>query len=603
MDISLLLNMVATAVIVITFSIVRFNAWPRESLAGIKGKPSDFISVKRFLAFFSLYVLSVLLMILVLHGIPELANYPAISHLFSGLNMPENGDSYAFWALAVVCLVSVPPLKKYEEDWRNRLHMLARIPRDVMELRSRINSVDRFTPSAFYYRIAKEQIAEAGKEFSPQFSLLEQRWLEYLENFEEEKRKGSIFWYFLNCVYMLTVAKQTCSYRILGSTESTERKLQDLGSLIITRDGQESSNYRKELKDIIEFLEVCICKSVVKKHENLTDRIQALESYGFKTNHDDCFRPKLASSFFVCGVYVAFVSVVSVLMIQQVLANSSPVPVTVERFFTWSLGSLLSFLLSIFAAAVVASFEGRRGNVNQAAAMLVCLVLSTLASAIYFIVVNELHVRSESNPIARTTLALSFGLLSPIVYRAIVTSTLDPSDLKRFAVVNGLTLGVALAFMQCAVSYTFNMNTTAPYVSIMHFFTAQENKMAYMAAIGFMKGASLGLFISFFIQHTKRSQLLKSLRQFPRKEVEIPVRLSESGPPALVLDISQAGMKITAQTLHNVGDKVKVEIFNGGTIDALVRWTKRKSRRRFEVGLLVPCHNVPTQNFLLQEGL
>ncbi|MEW9798265.1 PilZ domain-containing protein [Alteromonas sp. CYL-A6] len=602
MDISLVIDMIATAVIVITFSVIRFNAWPRHSPAGIRGKPFDFISAKRFVAFFAVYVLSVLMMILTLHGIPELTDHAYLKPIFEQWNLSAHGDSYAFWALTVVCIVSVPPLKKFEEDWRNRLHMLARIPRDVMELRNRIVAANRFTPSPFYYRIAKEQIAEAGKEFSPQFSLLEQRWLEYLENFEEEKRKGSIFWYFLNCVCLLIVAKHTCPYRILGSTEDTERKLQDLGSLIIARNGKDSQEYRKDLDEITEYLEICICKSIVKKHENAVDRVRALENCGFNTTHEDYFKPKLTASFLQCAAGVALVSVVSVLMILQVLANITPVPVTLERFVTWTLGSFLSFTVAIMAAAMVASFKGRSGSINQAVAMLVCLVISTLASAIYFIVVNELHLRSESNPIARVTLALSFGMLSPVVYRAIVMNTLDQSEVKRFAVTQGMILGIVMAAMQCAVSYTFNMRTAEPYTSVLHFFTAQENKMMYMAAIGFMKGAVLGTFISYLIQYTKRAQLLKSLRQYPRKEVEIPVRLSETGPPAVVLDISQGGMKITAQTVHQIGDKVQVDIFNGGPIEALVRWTRKKSRGRLEMGLLVPSHNIPTQNFLLQEG-
>ncbi|WP_158769995.1 PilZ domain-containing protein [Paraglaciecola sp. L1A13] len=596
----MLLDVFVALVIILFFSQKRFNSWSEAPPDSFKGKPIDYISPKSFVAYFLLYALSIATLTLALYGIPGLSQLSFFKPVLEALGIKQESQGWTIFALISISVASVAPLEKYEKEWRKKLHGFARIPRDVVELRGSLPLTDRFIPTDYYLKIAKEQIIKSGEELTPRYKSVETTWLEHLNNFSEEHKNKTIHWHFLNSLLLCVVAKSVCPPRLLGPTDESERRMLELGSLILNLEINESHKFINELDRMAEYFEICICKSIVRKYSDESERFNALKNCGFQPNGRDAFKSKLLTSLGQCLVGVSFVSIFSVAMILMVLENSidtDPANFFSDRFFLWSFGSFLSFSVAIMIAAVVAAQRKSDRSSSHLISIATCIALSTLAAALYFIIVSDLDARSESNPLARIVLALSFAMLSPVVYRAIIDNTFDSYEVKRLAFYNGFLLGGTLMVMQCAVSYTFNIQNIS-YSGLVDFFVAQNNKMIYLAIIGFFKGIILGTFVTFLIQHAKRAQYLKSLRIHPRASVQIPVNVASEGASAIAMDISKNGMKLETKGDLKAGDKLNFTFMRSDKTEGLVKWTKRKSRGRLVVGVLLSQQNETIVEYL-----
>jgi len=604
MDITFnLIDTLVAIIIIALYSAQRFNTWPAPSnhSGDIKtvfsDQPSDYINIKRFLIFYLIYALSVCILMLVFYGIPELLQIHAVSTVLKSVGIPEDNRTFVIFSLIAIAVLKIPIIAENEIKWRRQLHQWARIPREVDDLKKVLMRADEFTPTEDYIKQARQNIKKRGLSLQPRFKQMEIAWLEYLNDFQKEKENNTVYWKFLHCLILFIMAKEICSSRILGSIKDTEEDIFSLGSKI-TSTIESNPTDVKELDTMSNHFVECICKQVVKIHPDSEERLRMLKNLGFGISHQDCVEPKYGQAFLLCSFGVAFASLFSVAAILQVLSRLDK-----DRLLTWTLGSFLSLCIAIFVAFIIYTQLKHKRAIDTISAQLVCLFVSTLASALYFIIVPELNARSTGNPLARIVLAMSFATLSPFVYRAIEQTKFSTENnfrtdkIRRFAIAQGVMLGVIMMVFQCLVSVSFQLKPENPH-ALTNFLSIEKTKLAFLATIGFTKGFFLAAYTTYLIQITKRIYLISCLRAQPRAKEELPLPLSSENAPAWALDISKNGLRIETDSNIQAGDFIELESVATGKISGQVKWINRISGGKTVAGVFLSQNYPVLHNYL-----
>ena len=582
------------------FSAHRFNTWPSPQNPALSGRPSDYINTGRFVVFYLLYAMSVGVLTLAFYGIPELLQIGLVRDALASVGIPPESRTLSIFSLIAIMVLNIPVVANNEKEWRRQLHNWARIPRDVDDLKKSLTRADRFMPTERHIELARLEIKKAGMSLQPQFKALETGWLAYLDGFQVEMGNNTVYWRFLRCLLLLIIARETCSTRILGGMSEAEQQVVLLGSRILSFDGEQRHAVVDDLDAMADYFIECICKQVIKNYAKPEERVQALRNLGFGVSHQDCVQLRFGRTFAYCLVGVGFCSLLSVAAIRLVLLMNGKIEsFSVETFLTWSTGNFLSLCVALFVAAIIYTQMKHERAIDTISAVFVCLFVSTLASALYFIVVRDLGRNSVGNPLARIMLAMSFAALSPFVYRAITQTSFSGGEIRRFALLQGVVLGVAMMVLQYLVYVVFNIERIQ-LDSVSDYLGGSGGILVYMAIIGFAKGFFLGFYISYLIQKTKRAQLLKSLRVQPRATAEFSLRLIDGNNPVLARDVSRNGLKIEAVSNFQPGERIELESAVTGKIEGLIKWTQHRSRGRVLAGIFL-SRDYPILNEYLRE--
>jgi len=159
MDNFFIFDISASIIIAYCFLLPSFNEWPKSEQGQFTSSPKSYISDQRYFLFGSIYIVSYLLFAFAISQVPELSSLinnfldipeplpkaPADSlNLTSttektGAEKAENGpDSFSLTASIIMlegAIKMVPRLQTLDEKWRGHLLALARIPKDVLNLK------------------------------------------------------------------------------------------------------------------------------------------------------------------------------------------------------------------------------------------------------------------------------------------------------------------------------------------------------------------------------------------------------------------------------------------------------------------------------------
>jgi hypothetical protein len=198
---------------------------------------------------------------------------------------------------------------------------------------------------------------------------------------------------------------------------------------------------------------------------------------------------------------------------------------------------------------------------------------------------------------------MSFATLSPFVYRAIEQTKFSTENnfrtdkIRRFAIVQGVMLGVIMMVFQCLVSVSFQHKFENLH-SLTNFLSIEKTKLAFLATIGFTKGFFLAAYTTYLIQITKRIYLISCLRAQPRAKEELPLPLSSENAPAWALDISKNGLRIETDSNIQAGDFIELESVATGKISGQVKWINRISGGKTVDGVFLPQNYPVLHNYL-----
>ncbi|MDX1694751.1 MAG: PilZ domain-containing protein [Ketobacteraceae bacterium] len=555
----------------------RFNRWPTGQSALFTGKPADYIDATRYRGYCLLYILTFFILTLALYSSPELLTLLPVSEEFKDAVL--NNKSYTVCSVIVIAALAQQKIAAYDEQWRQQLHQWARIPRAVEEIMQSISQSDNFMLTAGYRNRIKQNLVR-GEDGSLWGSPRNPYWLEVIDNLEEEKRQRSINWYYIKCVALFMIVEDICKGLSVDDLRLKENRLMELGRVIqlSDQDERETLEQKEELDKLSVHFLVNICKHLVKKYPRKDEQYTAFKNLGFMISHHDYAEVSVKDAVIWCLLVVLFVSVVSVFAILSVLDATIPGEfVTAERFLRWGSGSFVSFCVAIFVGMMMKKLPARSGPPRMYLFFLTVLI-STLATFIYFQIVSDLSQRSQDLPYARVILAMSFSTLSIIVLKAMDRTSHDHRDVLVGSFLHGLYFGLVMAILQPLISLAFNWEDAKDADSVYSYFLANDWKFSMMSLIGFGKGLLVAWGISYSIQEVQRKQLLAALRQSPRVEDMMISRLkAPDGEYRInIRNLSTKGARIQCREHLALGDKIQLESPTIGRVDGVVRWTQSK---------------------------
>lgn len=551
---------------VILFVVVgsRFNKWPTEQSRLFTGKPSDYIDDLRYRGFCLVYVFTFFVVTAVLFSFPEFLRF------LPGVEGQDITLTYTMCSILVVSALAQQKISAYDEQWRQKLHEWARIPKTVEEVSRKIIYSNNYLPTNSYLQQLQKNLQREDDSL--------QRWVVAIENIKKEKDNHSIDWYYVKCACLSLVARDICSGPSAENLKAKTTRIEELGRLIpfASPSEKEFNSYKNELEDMSRYFIECLCKYLIKKYPRSDEQYSAFKNFGFIINQSDSTDVSVKDAIVWCVFGVILISVCSVISLLSILDARSPMDfLTTDRFVSWSLGSSVSFIIAIFVGLLVKKMPSRKLR-NGIYTYLITLLLATLASFIYFQVVRSLGEQSARLPYARFLMALSFSTLSIVVLKALGNTSNDRRDVIISSLFHGLNLGIVMAILQVLISIAFTWDRFIAPASIADLFLREEGKLMMICTVGLFKGFFVGAGISYVIQEIQRKQLLEALRQNPRVDQVSVMKLTKGDSEFNIntRDISKNGAKILCRENLASGDKVLMKSPVLGNMEGVVRWSR-----------------------------
>ncbi len=576
----------------------KFNSWPQETHNLFDGRPSDYASGKRFLVTYLVYAASGLLAVTALCMVPQLTNIPPFSTIYKDLGIPVDERRLTAFVVLGIALLANARLDGWERSWREALHNLARIPREVEDSIRNIESNDLFMPTAADLSKLKatiNQYVEEGENVSDADILA--FWDNALENIEEEKARNSLSWRYLKCLALANIEMATCPASRATPNEAFQSQLGNYCLDIPVHGAKRARDFSRNLETMSRFYLGSICKCLVKRCHDECSRCSEFRLLGFDVRPGEQARPPYGLVALVCLTVILLVTMVSVFLLIQVINHFQDSGYGMEEFWTWSLGWVICLYASLFLGVVVRYSVGKRQEIGDLNAYIVCFVLATSASAVYFVVHSLLQGGSRPDTAGRVMLSMSFGVLCPFIYRAVEHIPADQRDYLRFAISQGLVLGIFSLFLQCGVALAFARvaeGVEKDFQWMQTYINANGQYLAALAVVGFAKGAALGMLLSYALQRAKHEFALASTRPRRRKH-HMALTLSAPGNRADVTvttrNVSNDGVQVQGNVALNPGERVRLHSPQFGELEGVVRWTsdRRSGGLRAGISLEHPC--------------
>ncbi|UZE94541.1 PilZ domain-containing protein [Alkalimarinus alittae] len=551
----------------------RFNKWPAEQSKLFTGSPSDYIDGPRFKGYCLIYILTFFVLTLIVRNSPQLLDILKVVLDTQATQVPQSNGiathSYLIISIAVFIISTLPMVSPYDEQWRKKLHVWARIPQSVKEITRGIIRSNAFMPTPRILSELKREITRSEQQ--SRFALS-------IENLDQEKAARSIDWYYIQCASLLLIVKELCLDLTVNDLKTKGIRIEELGRIITSPSFNENefNKYKHELEELSLYFVECICKHVIKKYPRKDAQYTAFKNLGFVISQHDSSEIRIKDAISLCFIGVILISISSVAALLLILDFYQPERqyLDVAKFVSWTTGSIISFSIAIFVGIVIKKMPSADVKVGMFT-YFIALLFATLASFVFFVIVRDLALSLEKLPIARICLAMSFSTLSIVVIKALNNASYDRKEVVVSSLFYGIVLGVVMAVFQVLISIAFSWNRIPESVSVLtHYFS--DWKLFFLFSVGFLKGLFVGGGISYFIQKTQREQLLAALRKNPRVNRVLVMEL-KSGEKAFYIntkDISTNGIKIqTRETLHS-GDQIELSSPIIGSIKGVIKWTQ-----------------------------
>jgi hypothetical protein len=552
--------------LVILFVVVgsRFNKWPAEQSKLFTGKPSDYIDDLRYRGFCLVYILTFFVITVVLYSFPEFLKF------FPGAEDQDITLTYTMCSILVVSVLAQQKISAYDEQWRQKLHEWARIPLSVEEVSRGIILSDNFMPTKGYLLALQKDMQRADNSL--------QRWIAAINNIDEEKANHSIDWSYLKCACLSLIARDICNGPSADDLKAKKVRIEELGRLIpfASPSEKEFDLYKNELEDMSRYFVECLCKYLIKKYPRNDEQYSAFKNFGFVISQRDSTEVSVRDAIVWCVFGVILISVCSVVLLLTILDVRSSVDfLTPDRFFTWSIGGSVAFIIAIFVGLLVKKMPSRRLR-NGIYTYLITLLLATLASFIYFQVARSLSEQSANLPYARFLVAMSYSTLSIVVLKALCNTSNDRRDVIISSLFHGLNLGIVMAILQGLITIAFTWDRFQAPESMIDLFMREDWKVMMICLVGFLKGFFVGAGISYVIQEIQRKQLLEALRQNPRVDQVLAMKLTKGEREFNIntRDISKNGAMIQCREKFASGEKVAMKSPVLGNIEGVVKWSR-----------------------------
>lgn len=563
----------AIFILFIVFS-ARFNKWPQGAKHPKTGRPSEYCSPIRYRFYCCVYITTFLFVSVALFNLPEVMTVFPLTKEYAEIILKHRYLTVT--SLITIVLFANPIVAVYEEHWRQQLHEWAEIPWAVTSMIQKISLPERFLLNEKMVERIKGELRVIFSGRSSEDSA--KVWFGKIDQFLEETDKRSVHWLYMRCLAFYHITMERCTHLPIADLDQRHNRLVELGKLILLSKPHELEREADELRDMSVYFIENISKYIVKKYRTPEEQYYALINLGFNPNRTDCRPIEVKDAVVSCMLLVAVVSFTSVYFILDVIDARRPDDyLNPERFFQWGVGSWVCFTAAIFIGFLANNAPPVHKRFGAYQYMLL-FMLTTLVTLIYFQVVHELSEQSRNLPYARFVLAMSFAALSIFVVKALKAVNHNRNGVLLVAFGHGLLFGVMMAGLQPLISAAFRWEDTSAHDSIVAAFMAQDYKLVLMSTIGFCKGATVAFGVSYILQEAQRKQRLVALRESPRVESGLILKLKteEEEFPINLCNLSVKGAKISGHRQLAVGEAVVMAAPEIGVVNGVVTWCRKK---------------------------
>ncbi|MCH8500201.1 MAG: PilZ domain-containing protein [Marinobacter sp.] len=536
----------------------RFAQWPESDRGQFSGSPRDYIDNARYSTFFALYLLTFLLFVLVLQSLGANVVFQLMGAMGAepvGVLQALMGDqTYSVTALALVALLNVPRISRYDELWRSKLQTWARIPRAVEDVVHQLrSSPDSFQPEPQYLeRLFK------GWQGTPDAHY----WQAMKDRLAEEQTNNTLAWRYLRSAYLLLVIKDLGASNFnRDDVDAAERKL-EYSHHVLPRLEEGSELYmttQQDLNRLDATLCEALCKFVVRKYAKQADQYMVLKNYGLKLRIGDTRELRLLEPAALSTLAVFAVCMLTVLAYLSYRGATGGPSLELERWVRWSLGSSLSYLAALLIGVVFDRVSQAKGGVPGIGVYLAAVLSATLASYMYFNVVALELAGPLHRHLAFAALALTFGMMAGAVIRSLSTDTFsDRREIIGHATRLALVFAVLGGGLQALATVAFAFPRGGPDLA----------QLAGSAVFGAVKAGGIAFCIGYIIQEFIRRQLVAAMRSSPRRRHLAHIQATDGDHKVslLITNISRTGLRVRTRDVgtDSVWLKLKFPFANVG---------------------------------------
>ena len=571
MDKKLILDLIASSIILLFIIGPRFNSWGLDSKAMFSGKPSEYIDTYRYLYYCGIYLLTYIVLAVVVHNFPELlALLPSTgikSELTGNLKEIFGQGSYTISFLLITMLLNNSKVSFYEERWRNILHAWARIPKSVEEIKDAIIQEDSFSPSEKYISQAINEIKREA-ESSAHGETLSEYWQQSIQNWSQEKENKTVNWSLIKCLFLILIVRDLRGLYGDADLQLKVERVRDLGKIIPFLSGDNSSDntQKQELNALSSLLIECICKHIVKKYPSKQAQYTTFKNLGFNVSYHDAAETRISEAISYSILGVLLINGLTTGLLVTILDRTDDFP-------KWAFGGFVAICISMFVGIFAQKINASRQMEASLPVYALTLIVSTIAALIYF---N--WGGGVPNSLGRIMLALSFSTVSVIVFLSLEDINHDRHAVFSTSFTHAIFLAIVMAILQILISlsYTYSNCESDCGKAVLTRINDESFKLFQLGLVGLVKGFFLGGLISYLIQDSLRRQQLAALRNTPRVKFNNIITLESDGLERRVdtKNISKSGAMIKCECGLKPGDQISISAPFLGKIKSIVRWTQ-----------------------------
>lgn len=563
-----ILDISASIIIAYCFLLPSFNEWPKSEQGQFTNAPNCYISEQRYFLFGSIYVASYLLFAFAISQIPELStllnnfidkydianssagqtealnNAKEIADASTNAEKPgsekakSNLDNFSLTASIILLeggIKMAPRLQTLDEKWRGHLLALARIPKDVLNLKFSI-----FT--------AMEHGLSNKKHIQNILEHLNMRhpkahWLDFDLINSGLDTQGEIRLLLLKNAYLAQANRAfdlslSDQQDLIKTDELINTTVTALPQLDLETDPGAFYQGKLELTNNLKMLTETLARNAVKTHSDRASQIVRIKQLGLDLEYVDqkdlnghLLKPAITV---IIGILALNLIIVCVGFWLFDKFGVNPLP-NKEKWFTfslaarWIVGAWISLIVAIFFGLFFRETMNNSSGGNSLMGYFSAFCFAFLGSSLYFLGASKVGDSSKLS-ITHFWLAIAFASMAIVTMYSFTKDVFDQREADKNARAIALVYGLLVGIL-----HLFIIVSKDPLPEQIDIFAR--------GALGFLRGFFVAYLVSYIIMDFHMRKSFDGRRKYPRMFYHklITGQYNEIQTPMLVKNLSFGG--------------------------------------------------------------
>lgn len=547
-----LVEVCGSVLLLLLLVLPRFNRWPDSEADFMSGRPSDYVSVQRYLFFVFIYMCIYVVVALILFSFkplqelvfPVIEAGPEVAAISAAITQVLGDGSYLYALLLVVALLAVPAINDIDQRLRSALLVMARVPREAQDIQVAIEVA-----------LADLKITEEVKRVAGRTCRIDFRRWHVNTGGESPEAVELVRGRLLRTLYFSSLIKQwvgSCSAdrmtykKAVGRLEEIAALLDDPGPL-----PRGVLDYSKEVIRWEESMAEIGSRALLRAFPDPGRRIVFLIENGIYVKLEDRSGGDVSKSIVSLILLVPFSvgSVTFVALWAFDMFHIRGVSNWLSNAWNWTLGASLSYYLAIGFGIYFRGVDRREAEGISYFTYILAISLTVICIASFF---GIFQVHTKGSLVAGFfVLSLSLSSMAIVAIKATDYLPSDDGSALKTSLIISAAYACFAGVLQVLVAWTFIGFEELP---------SRKVALAFFL-FGAVRGFFVALAVAYVLQHRTRLAVLRRTRDWFRIPCDYWVELvvgSNEGAGALMHDISPTGAKLRmpARVDYGSGDSV-----------------------------------------------